>query len=584
MAFDYGKDTLGIHNPFKTEGVLEISKGLIILLMGIILVFNITDDIRIGAKTMAWIKLSTAAFFLSWGVKAMTTGSFRVFRFLVGRNVPANLCVEKDEKNRSAKQAYAAADLAEMLKKRLNPTFGEKESFISRLVISMVPNFLFLPPGFRNMVEGITTSFLQSLVSTLIFFLGLFAVKTGLLELKDGDAVLEWFGLLLIVRLFVVWYKNRPSNKRINSVGISKFKMKTLIFAIVFAIILPVVLELLVQNGLELPVLGINVPGVLLTTLVSGLAISFSVFFLCHIRVKETVPNTAVSEYKEELQLNMHPRDLFRFFELEMADKRHKELPNRIYRELRPTLEMEGSQNRGNFSGDTIQETQPIYKEVIAPKILEKTRFIIAILGRLFALLGCALIYFEISGITEDTMSMSMFNTILYAFLFFVFHYYLVRAAHIFWAEILFSSHLVQFFSNGTFSESKIATGMSVYDSTRSENSIVQTKSTSWIFVSNIVTSTIASSDTNNLEGTRYVLEMNKDEDFLMDVINGLNKYTDENKLIASMKSKGDIENISNVHQLNEITRAKMQDPIGELRNNSGSNLDQGKNEALEGK
>lgn len=572
MAFDYGKDTLGIKNPFKLEGFLELARGLLILIIGIILVFNISSDLNSGLKSTAWLKLGIALSFLSWGVYSLIRGSFYVFRFLVGRNVPGNLSNEKDDRRN---KAYKPGELAEMLKKRLNFTFQEKDNFFSRFVITLIPNFLFLPPAYRAMVDGVSVAVIKSIVSVLIFLIGFFTIKTGMLDVHNANTILEWYALILSVYLLVVWYKNRPTNKKLNAIISRTVNVKAIIIPIVLAIILPVVMAKLSETSVDFIPLNISVFGSIFTLLLLGIATTFAAFFLAKTRVNETVPNTAVSEYLNELQLEQHPRDLFRFFDLEMANKRYKELPNRIYREMNPILEFEGAQNKGNFKGDTIQETQPIYREVSVSKKMEQIRFIIAVVGRLMAVLGCIIIFLNLNSFANDFSFRNYFNTFFFASILFTFQYYWVRIAHIFWGEMQFTSHLVQFTSQGTFNESKIATGMSVYDSTRSENTIMHTKSTSWIFVSEIVTTTLADVSTNNLEGYRYILEMDKDDNFLNDIVNCISGHIDKNKVLAGIHSNSDIENISNLHKFNEITRPTNPNTIGELKNNNPEKLEE---------
>lgn len=570
MAFDYGKDTLGIKNPYTVEGYLDLVQGLSILIIGLLLLLNISADIDADFKTIAWLKLTIAISFLVWSISSIIKGSFSVFRFLVGRNVPANLCRETTAE---PQRPYSDHDLAEMLKKRTNYTFVEKKNFYSRFVISIIPNFLFLMPAYRNMIDTIAVAVIKTVITILIYFLSVFTVSSGLLPLNNSNVILEWYGMLLCFYILTTWYKNRPLNTTINDTKNHPIKIKTIVIPIVIAIILPIVLSKISDLGVDFISLNITVFWAISCILLAGLVTTFVAFYLAKIRVDETVPNTAVSEYKDELQLNHHPRDLFRFFDLEMADKRYKELPNRIYKLPNPVLQFEGAQNKGNFFGETIQETQPIYKPNTETKAMQQIRFIVAILGRLLAIMGCLIIYLNLNSLRLDYSLANYFNTFFFSAILFTFYYYLCRISHLFWGEIQFTSHLVHFFSEGTFNESKIATGMSVYDSTRSENTIMHTKSTSWIFVSEIVTSTIADTSTNNLEANRYILEMHKDENFLTDVINRINSFIDKNKVLAGLNSTDDIEHISNMNGLNQITKTESQDTIGELRNNEPKNL-----------
>ena len=60
MAFDYGKETLGIKNPFKQEGLIDLLTGLIVIVFGVVLLFNVRTEIAQGDKPTAWINLLSA--------------------------------------------------------------------------------------------------------------------------------------------------------------------------------------------------------------------------------------------------------------------------------------------------------------------------------------------------------------------------------------------------------------------------------------------------------------------------------------------------------------------------------------------
>lgn len=281
-------------------------------------------------------------------------------------------------------------------------------------------------------------------------------------------------------------------------------------------------------------------------------------FFLSVNRLDILSPETAVSEYKDHVQASIHPKDFFRCFEIEMANNRYKELPNRVYKKRSPILKLEGSKNKGSFYGSTIQETQPIYKEEQLPEIAQKVRLYTAIAGRALFFISLLYLFIAIENLGHDITLNSLFNTLYYPIITALFSYYLIKIAHLFYAEILFSSYLVHFFTEGTYTESKVSSGMSVYDSNRSENTVVNTNATPWILVSEIVSSTFADSSTKNLEGNRYILEMYKADDFLDHLVHGFTNYLSNQKLIAGFSSNADIETSMNFHKLNEATRGSM--------------------------
>src|SRR5690606_6743174 len=143
----------------------------------------------------------------------------------------------------------------------------------------------------------------------------------------------------------------------------------------------------------------------------------------------------------------------------------------------------------------------------------------------------------------SDVTFRSVLSTLFYPALFFLFSTILANSVHYFYSEILFSSYLVHFFADGTYTESRISTGMSVYDSNRSENTIIRTSATPWLLVSEIVSSTFADSTTNNLEGKRYVMEMYKADVFRDEIVNGIKYYLENRELLANIDSEKDLDN-----------------------------------------
>src|SRR5699024_308316 len=150
---------------------------------------------------------------------------------------------------------------------------------------------------------------------------------------------------------------------------------------------------------------------------------------------------------------------------------RYKEIPNRVYRALNPELNMEGSMDKGSFKGDTIQETQPIYKENQYPRLLKNIRFYAAISGHVLCMFSALLLYIrDIPGGFEIE---ALFSYLFYPAAFAIFGFLLLTVTHIYWGEIQFESHLIQFWGEGTYTESKIRTGKAITDSTESENVLV---------------------------------------------------------------------------------------------------------------
>ena len=546
MAFNYGKKTLDIKNPFKTEGKLDLVFGIITLVLGILQAFLIRNSINSGFQKLAWLELVFSIILIGIGIRAIIMGSLRLFKFLVGREIPSNISPNPYDKN----------VIEKILMNRANPTFIEKNDFVSRLLISIYEKFLFLPIGFRNLLESVSSLFLSFLIFLLIYLLTIFSTSIGLINLTDKNSLIAIFGLIFLLKQLFVWFHYRPNKNRVSKLKANVYSNKNIVVNVLIAIFIPVALELFIRRGGQIPIIDVNTffPIILLFIFSAGLVLI--TYFLCLKRLEVLNPETSVSEYKEHIQVSFHPKDLFRCFEIEMANKRYKELPNRIYKEIKPVLELEGSSNKGSFKGSTIQETQPIYEEETLSEQTKTFRFYTAFVGRILLLISFIYLFFSIQNLDEQiTLNLSL-KVFYYPLLMSFFGYYLIRIAHVFYSEVLFSSYLVHFFSEGTYTESKVSSGMSVYDSSRSENTVVNTSATPWILVSRIVTSTLSDSSTKNLEGSRYILEMYKVDDFLNDLVNGFTNYLKDRKLIVGFNSKADIENSMDFHKLNEMTRS----------------------------
>ena len=127
--------------------------------------------------------------------------------------------------------------------------------------------------------------------------------------------------------------------------------------------------------------------------------------------------------------------------------------------------------------------------------------------------------------------------------------------SHIFWAELQFDSLLMYMKTEGTFAESKISTGMSIHDSTRSENVIVKSSITPWVVSSRISSSTFATSGARNVEMPRYVMSMSKNDDELSDIVGEIKAFLRARENIAGFSNTADLQHAENILKVNNASR-----------------------------
>ena len=121
MSYDYGSTTIEIPNPFKLEGAIETARGVVITTLGIIVLLSMREQVIDGRIATSWLKLVGGLGLLGFGLRAIAYGLFRVFRFYVGRGIPADL--SSTGKNPRHQTAYRVETLKEMLMSRTNRTF-----------------------------------------------------------------------------------------------------------------------------------------------------------------------------------------------------------------------------------------------------------------------------------------------------------------------------------------------------------------------------------------------------------------------------------------------------------------------------
>lgn len=375
------------------------------------------------------------------------------------------------------------------------------------MTYSFNPKFIFLPYAMRNYLHILMRNTGYSLIGLIVFFIALLSGSVGLTLLTESSFS-QWLGIALCLFLIIVWFREPLSLKRVTIKNLHLGKKSNIAWVIALAVLVPSVAELLLRQGVTIPKAPFNPTMALivfyvLICLVALVGIALAVF-----RAKLANPTTEISEYRDHWEENVHPKDFFRALDMEMANLRHREIPNRVYRALNPNLQMEGSMDKGSFTGDTIQETQPIFKEIPYSAILKNVRLYTAIAGHVFLVVAALLLYFNQmpSKLSVATLFPVLFYPILLAF----FGSMLLTITHLYWGEMQFESYLIQFHGEGTYTESKFTTGKSILDSTESENILVRTSFSPWVLMTRIVSSTQAKPGANAFGYARYVMSMDK--------------------------------------------------------------------------
>jgi hypothetical protein len=561
MPFEYGSQQVEIPNPFRFEGAAYTVRATVLVLLGLFALLSVRTLVADGERAVAAAVMIGGLCLLGFGAFAAYRGLYKMFRFYVGRGQPADLSATVAAEQTVMPGArtggatgyrgiYQPVDLANMLLGRKNPTFVEPEGWLPRLLHSLIANLIFLPYALRNDAGSRFAAAAHSVVILALLGLAWFSGVTGLVPMA-GTPVMSWLVAVITVLLLVVWLREavRPSGG--NRRAMLRFTPFALVIWAAVAILTPFALVAL--NGVQpLPELPFSpAPWFVLMLLLAGAAAAYSLLLAIR-RAPRVPPATNVSEYREHWQESVHPMDIFRAIEITLAKHRFQEIPNRVYVNDVPQLVAQGSQNKGEFEGRTVQEIQP---RPIADRRGDLMLQVGIIAGQVL-LLGAGITVFAVLMQLTDITPSGLFQALLAAVILWTAGRLVAHTSTLYVSEIEFESDLIVFQATGTFAESKLATGMSIYDSTRSENTIVRSSLTPWLIVSRLHTSTLTVSGSANLEQPRLILGMADNPTLSRDLVADARAFLKDRQIMASVNSEADLQAAGNIYQMNERTRA----------------------------
>jgi len=558
MSFEYGSQQVEIKNPFSFLGKLMLLSGILFLALGIILFLITTirsSEIIAGAASSKSILIYhfIGAFILtSAGITMTIKGLFMVNKFYVGRGMPADLACEitknrADYSRNPNSVSFTANQLHKSLINRMNPSFIEPSGLLQRLLHTYNPNLLYLPLPLRYITEAAFESAVYLLVVLIMFSL---SILSGLIGVNEfiSTPIWKYIGWMYVIMMAAICLSKIPKSKwKFINTG-SNFNSIT--YFIAFSILIPVIAAFF--NGAK-DVAASPLPWLILFPLLA-IGTFVYLYFLASRRIPKDHPKTEVSEFREQWEESINPQEIFRNVDMTLADYRYLEMSNRKYLDADTGLI---SHEKGEYSGSMIQETQPIPLQDINEESLHCPYKKICAYASIAMISLSGLWFFSMIAFTSinSTTASVILSEVIGMIMLYSFGMVLYKTAHTYFGEIQFKSHLIHFFADGTFNKSKISIGMSVYDSMRSENEVVQTSIRPWIVCSEIITTSFAVSGHYNLEQYRLILEMQKDDKWLDSIVSTLKTYMKTRKKLASTISAEDMQNTAQIAQINQIIK-----------------------------
>lgn len=615
MAFEYGSLDLGIRNPFRFEGTVRAIRGTLTSLLGLCVLLNVSEAVAQHA-VFGWITIAVGFLLLSNGLWMLGAGLMQTLRFFVGRSVPTSLAsnhAKSEADSARAEQqdvAYDASQLEQMLVGRKNLTFSEPQGLIGRLIHTLFPKLTFVPYPIRNIAQQLADTVAQTLLAIVAFGLSSFVINSGLIG-ANSHFIQPVISTLFLLYLMFIWFRaGSPISRHVSASTLSRNATgiaRTLILAVTFPITASFAvsnfiashsvyhtpewlkpLEEVTHNGTRTMMHLVssingnvsNALWIMLIALLGGIAFAL-IATLISKRCAQANPITEVSELRENWQESVHPREIFiNLDSMVMANRRHKEVPNRVYRSLKPMLK-EQSNGKGAFYGETIQETQPSVKQMPVEGIAKQLRIAGTVLGQLLILVTSVLLFSHyqlviqlidvmfinrpnnvphaeqlLLAVTFGEQIATLINALIAIMIFGLFGRLLTNLTHVFWSEFQFESQLIYFKCEGTYTESTLSTGKGIYDSTQSENVIVRSSMTPWVIVTQAVSSVFAGVGSKNLEQPRHIMELHSNDKEMNAIVADLRSYLSSRQTIAALNTDADLAATAQIHEINQQSRA----------------------------
>lgn len=588
MSYDFGSQTLGIKNPFKTEGKYRTLTGILLFMSGIFPLVKVSATLKADPIT-AYAYALLGFVLLAAGSRHAGIGLFQLFRYFVGRSVPTSLAYNRSRSEQevasqeSSALLYDDKKLHSMLMGRKNTTFVEPIGWLARLIHSVFPNLTFLPYPLRHIAQELAAMTLNFATAAVSFLLVYFVVATGLAGEIAQAIAMPILSILLLFYLVASWRTSARSVASPSKITLKGSSAGSFGALIALSIIVPVFAGFALDKITGLSVAQVNAftDNMQLFSAWANLGLLFATIALVCIallpalvaRARKVTPSTDVSEYRDNMQESVHPNEIFINIEnIVLANRRYKEIPNRTYREFDPKLN-EQAEGKGSFNGELLVETQPqlANNEDASPSAACKS--LLTIMAQILTLASYgffAWLVMDVAALIKISSNTALHNiiftlspyvnTLLFSFIGWLTlnaaSTLLNNASHKFWGEIQFSSLLMYMKTEGTYTESKISTGMSIHDSTRSENVVVRSSITPWVITSRLLTSIFATSGAKNLESPRFIMGMSKNDEELAKIIDEIKTFLRGREAIASITNESDLQNASTIHQINQQTRA----------------------------
>lgn len=518
MSYDYSSasKTLELPNPYRTQNRLLFASAGVFCLAGLWSLWHSRQSLRAAA-----ILVGLALLFA--GLIAAGTAAKRL-RFFFGRGRPISLAPELPP------EATGTSPRVGDIKKILRDgalTYPEPVGAVDGILYHLIPRLITAPAAIQAQAKVAFFNLAALLVATASFAFAWGAFGT--------EATRPWLALAYFA--FGAVFLMRP----ILGSGTAKLTPASLIVLIAAAVLGP---SLIAAFGASLPALKWSL-AVQTALMLTSACLAVTLILLATLAQVQASPETRSSAEQVTLALNVPPSLLTDELERHMQEQWVERIPNRRYSKAVPVIDP--SRHAGPFSGELLEETQPVPLQGTVPATLrealasDRHRWlsVLDLFATVLMLAGvaCALAFALLAGSPEPGQlpmsfgSAAMISVVLATFCF--------KSASRLWGRFDFESVLVWVELTGTYQTASLGTGNALSTRLQTSNQIVRSESMTVRVWRARVESVVFDKD-----GARQVTAMFSTENEAKELVRHLVEFGSSRAALVAPGSPADMQHI----------------------------------------
>lgn len=534
MAYDYSSSDrqLNLPNPLKVENIFLALSALLVGSISLVLLFNVRATLPSATGSGKFLALGV-------GIALLTVSVYLLFRMLTqlrfyfGRGRPDGLAAEL------APQQVGITQDAQALSENMRQqalVYPEPTGALSGLLYSHVPNLIFAPIPLQQLANR---QFKNAVLMLVLLASLTFALLFGRVGADDTtwQRVSQWIGLIYLVYVGVILLQ--PSGDALAARRMrGELTIQALVITIAFAIVGPV---LLVMSAKFLPDPRWLTPFPAVFVVMMIALVIYALFFVSLMRYVKQPPQTSVAMQQEQWNLNCHPNQINTELDRALQETWPEKIPNRRY--ARIDAEIQPGTSAGQFSSQTIEETQPFpttNESISFSSAIADTRFVFLVALNFVGTLLWALCAGAALAFANEVLKATPTNPqifLLYSVAFGVLARFAFLAAHILWNRFEFNSRLLWIEMQGQFTVARLDHGNQLTDTIRSSAQAIKIEAMTFrIWCANITSVTFGK------DSARTIVAMAGDSDYAKNLTQRLRNFATNQASIFTPTADADLE------------------------------------------